>query len=800
MSDQEDLRRELNFWDALTIGVGTMIGAGIFLLAGVALEATGPAAIFSYLAAGLVCVLTAASAAELATGMPTSGGAYFFVSRAFGPAIGSIAGVGTWLSLTVAISFYLFGLGEYLAYFVPLPPVGGAALGGIALTALNVWGAKESGRTQVAIVLTLVAILAVFVVGTFFHFEAGHFTPFFPFGTDPVFGTTALVFVSFLGFVKIAAVAEEIEDPARNLPRSLIGSVVLVTILYVTIVLVIAGVFPQERIGEVRDPLTAAARVVFGPLGAAGIIFAGLLATASSANASIMASSRINLAMARDRLVPQWLAAIHRNLMTPHRAILVTGLLAVALLAIRSIEDLAKIASSLQLLIYAGLNLACIVLRGARPEWYRPSYHVPGSPWTQLAAAGGCLVIIAYSGPYAKLAVGVLVAASLAWYAGWSRGRVQMRDARSQFAAHWKHFGVRCLFLPPRRAEEVAAAPERLVLPQGHATNPDDPRRLVVALAAPEHEPDLLQMGRYIATGREEGGEVYGVHLIEVPLHTPISVARQLPTEEPFVGTGLRAAIEEAAEEGRERHGEIAASDSRRPLARTRVEAVTDYAHDPFDALVRETEARGADMLLMGWEGELDLAHPFEHPVQQVMGDVRADLAVLRDRGLLDLDSILVPWGGGLHARLGLEVALRVARATGAEVELLRVVPPDAEAVEEEATLLDMVETLAGEAPDVSVHIRSGEDVVDGILARQEAAGHGLVVIGASAESRLRRVLFGSVPDRIADRASCSVLMVRRWLPGHWTVRASDAVRRLRERLGRHATLEEVLGGDARAG
>ncbi len=112
MSVNKDLKRQLGFWDALTIGAGTMIGAGIFLLAGVALELTGPAAIFSYLGAGLVCMITAASAAELATGMPTSGGDYYFVSRSLGPALGAISGVGIWLSLTFAISFYLYGLGE----------------------------------------------------------------------------------------------------------------------------------------------------------------------------------------------------------------------------------------------------------------------------------------------------------------------------------------------------------------------------------------------------------------------------------------------------------------------------------------------------------------------------------------------------------------------------------------------------------------------------------------------------------------------------------------------------------------
>src|SRR6056297_2988997 len=154
MDEPSELQRDLGFWSALTIGAGTMIGAGIFLLAGRAIELAGPAALVSYLVAGVVCMLTAAAAAELATGMPTSGGDYYFVSRSLGAAFGAISGVGIWLSLTFAIAFYLFGMGEYLSQFLPVSAFWGAFIGGILLTVLNVVGAKESGRTQVIIVLT----------------------------------------------------------------------------------------------------------------------------------------------------------------------------------------------------------------------------------------------------------------------------------------------------------------------------------------------------------------------------------------------------------------------------------------------------------------------------------------------------------------------------------------------------------------------------------------------------------------------------------------------------------------------
>ncbi len=778
---QDDLRRELGFWDALTIGAGTMIGAGIFLLAGVALELTGPAAIFSYLAAGIVCMITAASAAELATGMPTSGGDYYFVSRSLGPALGAISGVGIWLSLTFAISFYLFGLGEYLSQFLPLTPFWGAFGGGLLLTALNVYGAKESGQMQVVVVLTLMGILGAFCGIGAFYIEWSNFTPFFPFGGAPVASTTALVFVSFLGFVKIAAVAEEIKDPAKNLPRTLIGSVALVTLLYVVILLVIGGIFEQETIGEVRDPLTQAARTLAGPIGAGAIIFAGLLATVSSANASIMASSRINLAMARDRMVPNWLSAIHETLLTPHRAILLTGVLALAFLFIESLEQLAKIASVLQLYSYAALNVGCVALRVAQPDWYEPSYRTPGFPFVQGLAALACIGIILYSGPFAQIAIVVLILASLGWYSVWGRSRVEIEHAVPEFREQWAAQGWSALAAPaPAFAVEV---PEVLSAAE-RAINAEAPRRVSVALANPEHEHDLLQLGRYIATGRAEGGHVAGIHLVDVPLQTPLRSARAQFTERPSLERAIADLAQEAA--ARPSTNDL----DHPPLEATGIESVIDVAHDVFGGLIDETRAQTSDMLLMGWQGGFNVGRIYNSPIQRIVRDLPADLGVLKDRGFESVDQILLPWGGGLHAQLGLEIAVRVARITDATVHLLRVVREDVNVEDEKAALDDTVQGLV-DTDRVEYLVRQSDSVTGGIDATLTEADYDFAIIGASREWSLRQVLFGSIPDVVADRADCSVLMVRRYVPNTLSVRAVEGVKRLKETVGLTTSPEE---------
>jgi amino acid transporter/nucleotide-binding universal stress UspA family protein len=757
MAVKEDLRRELGFWAALTIGAGTMIGAGIFLLSGIAISLAGPAAIFSYLIAGVVCIITAASAAELATGMPTSGGDYFFVSRSLGPSFGAISGIGIWLSLTFAIAFYLVGVGEYLHDFLPIPPIWGAVAAGILLTALNVVGAKESGSTQVVVVLTMLVILGIYALGGLFNMDPTNLDPFLPNGVPPVFAATALVFISFLGFVKIAAVSEEIKEPSKNLPRALIGSVALVTVLYVLIVLVTAGMFTQEQIEQTTTPLTVAARQMFGPLGAAVMVFAGLLATTSSANASIMAASRINLAMARDQMIPDWLNEIHPKRLTPYRAIILTGALALLLLLIDNLETLAEIASVLQLYSYAALNIGCVVLRVASPDWYKPTFRVPGTPFLQVFAALGCLAIILLSGLLAQAVILGLIAVSLIFYFSWSRRRVDIEYGLGLFRDRLAESGPGVLFQAPTRYAPEAALG---VTPAVRLIDPLSPRRVVVALANPDHAADLLRMGRFLATGDSEGGDVYGVHLVTIPVQTPLAEARKRFAERPVLERRIDEVVQKA-------NGFRLTDNGGRPLAETRIEPVIDVAHDVFGSLIDETRSRQADLMLVGWRRDFSVSRIYNSSIQRVITHAPADVAVLKDRGFETIDAILLPWGGGPHAQLGLEYAVRIGEAAGAAIHLLRVVPPSVDVERERLKVKQSVTQIIGDYEHIHYHVQEAENLTDRIQWFLDNGGYDLVIIGASHEWRIRNFLLGSIPDVVADYADCSVLMVRRYLLEH---------------------------------
>ncbi len=207
------LERSLSLWPVIAIGIGGMLGSGIFVLPGLAAAKTGPSVWLAYLLAG-ICVLPAAlSKSELATAMPTSGGTYVYLERAFGPLVGTIAGIGLWLSLLLKSSFALVGFGAYLAVLaaVPVRPVAITFL--FLILFLNILGVKKVGNVQLFVVSISLIGLGILLIFGIPAIDPLNLRPMFTEGTLGLGTATAFVFVSYAGVTKVAAIAEEIKNP-----------------------------------------------------------------------------------------------------------------------------------------------------------------------------------------------------------------------------------------------------------------------------------------------------------------------------------------------------------------------------------------------------------------------------------------------------------------------------------------------------------------------------------------------------------------------------------------------------------
>jgi len=437
-NNHEDLERTLSLPAALAIGVGTMVGAGIFVFPGIAAGDAGAGAMLSFALAGGIALLVALATAELATAMPKSGGAYFFISRTFGPRLGMVVGIGQWFGLVFASAFYLTGFAEYavrllseFGYALDDPPVLIGLAAALLLTMVNLLGTRGAGRLQNYVVISLVAILTLLLlygalqaIGVFGALRLP--APFAPSGWAVVFPTTALIFTSYLGFVQIATVAGEIKAPHRNLPRALIGSVLIVGTLYILALFVSTSLLPKERLAELGETaMVEVARRLAGNVGALAILAAGLLATLSSANASILSSSRAVYALGRDGLLPPVISRIHSRFGTPHIALLAVGLPIAGLLLLRRIEVLAEVASLLHLVFYGLICITLLVLRRRAPLWYAPTFYVPAAPLVGGVGALASFGLIALMAPLSLAIGGAVLLLALGWHLLYAR-RVEL--------------------------------------------------------------------------------------------------------------------------------------------------------------------------------------------------------------------------------------------------------------------------------------------------------------------------------------------------------------------------------------
>ncbi|WP_265111268.1 amino acid permease [Halosolutus halophilus] len=735
MSTEEELAKDLGPLAALTIGIGTMIGAGIFVLPGTAVARAGPLAAATFVLGGIIALFTALSASELGTAMPKSGGAYFYVNHALGPLFGSITGWANWIGLAFASAFYMYGFGEYVNALVG---IGGLALGPLTLSAgqligfvgallfisVNYFGAKETGTLQILIVMTLLGILGLFTVVGLLNADLASLRPIAPPGTTAeVLPVTAVVFVSFLGFVQITSVAEEIKDPGRNLPRAVIGSVVIVTVVYALFLLVLLAAVPNELVADNDTAVVDAAELLFGQYGALGfgfgaigaglLLIGGLLATASSANASILSSSRINFAMGREKIVTPKLNEIHPRFGTPYKSIAITGGLILLFLVVGNLELLATAGSVLHLIVYGLLNIALIVMREADPEDYEPDFEVPFYPFVPIIGAIVSFALIAYIEPVVIILSVLFVGFAALWYLLYARRKVES----SGILANW-------ILDRSETMPDAAVSAATSVQPEKSTY------RVMVPLANPETEKHLITLASAIAKQRD--GTVVAVNVANVPDQTSLEAARD------------RGAYDAANE----------LLDRAKTDAETfgvDVETHVILSHRAFEEVFDAATMYDADMTVMGW-GENSHGSPgrAESAIDELAHNLPSDFLVYKHRDF-DPSRILVPTAGGPDSALSAAVAQTLRAEFDAEVTLLHV------ADDTDAGQAFLREWAAEhDLEDATLRVETGD--VESRIA-EAATDATLLIIGATEKGLLSRLVRGSLVLDVLDDVDCSVLL-----------------------------------------
>jgi APA family basic amino acid/polyamine antiporter len=716
-----------------------MIGAGIFVLPGIVANKAGPVVIFAFALCGFVSALIALCMAELATGMPYAGGGYLFVVRAFGPLAGSIMGWCLWLSLIFASAFYMIGFGYYISDSLGLSPVLIALVMTFLLGSLNYIGARETGGTQFVIVMLLLIILSVFVSKALFSIEPQKLKPLIPpeIGLSGFLLTLPILFITFMGFAEISAVSEEIKNPGKNLPLSIVGSVIVVTLVYCAVVFCLLALRSYNDPSMANETvLMDIARTMMGSPGYIMILLGGILATVSSANASILAASRISFAMGRDQLMPEWFNQIHHKFRTPFRSIVITTGLTMVILIVMGghLELLAEVAGFLSLILYSLICIACMIMRHAKLEWYAPTFRTPLYPIVPLLGLSGCVFVIINTTRTTLLIGYLIIAASFVWYVVFLRKGTRLVGASSIL---WQQKVVKPLVV---RAEEYFSG-RREMIPT-----------ILLPLANPETEQSLLKVG--IALAKSRRARLRLVHVVHVPMQTPLEAGRmQYESLRKEKESLLDLASRHSAEQG----------------IKARSSAIV--AHNVSSAILSVAETEHPELVIMGWRGGDRMPRIQRNTVSGVLKLAKGNVLVLKDRGLHQLKKILVPVSGGPHAQLGLKLAQELATQWNATITALNVQRGkgvsascseyDRQSVElfQSEAMNFVQETLIGAGVKADPHVILDTDIVGAIV--RVANDHDLIVMGASNEWFLRRRLFGSIPDQIANAAMISVLMVR---------------------------------------
>jgi basic amino acid/polyamine antiporter, APA family len=356
-----ELRRSLGLADAVGIGFGAIIGAGIFVVTGVAAGLAGPAFLLGLVVAGMAATANALSSAQLAARYPQAGGTYEYGYRVLTPAAGFAAGWMFLASKTAAAGTVAIGLAGYLDAIIPGIPPRGIAVGAIVVfTALNYFGIRRSSRANLLIVGVSLTALLLFSLGAIPAFSMDNLRPFAPLGWRGVAEAAALLFFAYTGYARIATLAEEVRDPERTIPRAIGITIGGAVVLYFVVALVAVGAVGAAAMAETTAPLHVAAAASPFPWLATIVAAGGVTAMLGVILSQLLGLSRMGFAMARRGDLPGFIEHVHPRYGVPDRAVLLIGAIAAVVAGTGTLRGVASTAAFTILVYYAIANLAAL--------------------------------------------------------------------------------------------------------------------------------------------------------------------------------------------------------------------------------------------------------------------------------------------------------------------------------------------------------------------------------------------------------------------------------------------------------
>jgi amino acid transporter len=741
MTEKVELSRAMGMVSVSMIGVGAMIGAGIFVLTGIAAGTAGPALLLVFFLNAIIATFTAMTYAELSSAIPEAGGGYVWVKRALPSVYGFISGWMDWFAHAVAGSLYALGFAAYFGMLLEYYGIQVFGLTGEPLSKLlallialifiyiNYQGASETGVIANIVGITKLSILGIFIIsGLYVMFRRpdalSNFSPFVPHGMGGVFAAMGLTFIAFEGYEVIAQAAEEIKDPKKNLPRAIFLSLAIVIPVYLLVAFVAIGALQTDipswmYLGQHKELGLLEAARQFMPFGMSLLLLGGLVSTMSALNATTFSSTRVAFAMGRDYNLPGIFKNIHPEKQTPYTSLFITGALIIAMALALPLEDVASASAVMFLLLFIQVNAACIIIRKKFGSELEYGYKMPLFPLIPVLAIISQLFLALYMFKYSP--------------AGWFSIII------------WIALGFLIYFGYSVEKEKVEKGKVKRQISPGDY-------RVVVSLSNIKNVEPLITLGAAIA--RAQKSELVALYVIAVPRQTFLETGHQFikdsePLFEKAVSTGKKFRV---------------------PIIKKIV-----ASHEVPEAILDLTRKGKSNIVLLGGTERV-----FRGKLKQSISDIvirnaDCDVGVFFNRDSMKLKKILVPVGlGGNENRI--RIGEKLAGFFSAEMTIFTAVKDRESKERMERKHKDIMGKLERKTHS---KIEIAGSLEKAILKKTK--DFDMVIIGPSREWLLKDFLFGSLPDKIIKKSDCSVLILKEpeLRTESWAELAFDKLRRI---------------------